>query len=63
MKSTQGTLINGRKVLDDTVLVDGDEIQIGDTRLYFSTKDFPDRESALRHYKQAGQRGKSTLPG
>jgi len=62
MHSTHGTLINERRVSEETVLADGDEIIIGSTRILFTTQDFPDQDSALNHYKQVGQRGKTTLP-
>ncbi len=63
MKSANGTFINGRQIADDLALADGDVIAVGNSRLVFSDQDFPDRESALEHYKQRGQRGKSTLAG
>lgn len=63
MKSTHGSFVNGRRIEAEIILVDGDVVQIGDTRLLFTTEDFADKESALRHYKQVGQRGKTTLMG
>ncbi len=61
MKSTNGTFINGRELKTEVDLVDEDEITIGSSKLVFSAKDFPDRESAFNHWKQRGQRGKPTL--
>ena len=61
MKSANGTLINERKVSGEIPLADGDEISIGASKLLFSTQDFKDRESAVAHWKQRGQRGKPTL--
>jgi pSer/pThr/pTyr-binding forkhead associated (FHA) protein len=58
--SRHGVFINGRKVAERTVLVDGDEILIGETMLLFATKDFDDLASALSHYKKAGERSKPT---
>ncbi len=60
MDSRHGVVLNGRKISQRTILVDGDEILIGDTTLLFSTKDFDDLESALSHYKKAGERGRPT---
>ena len=61
MKSANGTWINGRKVESDTVLEDNDEIVVGASKLVFTLKDFPDRESALHHWKERGQRGRPTI--
>ncbi len=61
MKSVNGTLINGRQISGDVALADGDEISIGTSKLVYGLTDFPDRESALHHYKQRGQRGRATV--
>ncbi len=61
MNSANGTLVNGRRISEELTLQDNDVIEIGKSKLMFSTADFPDRESALNHYKARGERGKSTL--
>lgn len=61
MKSANGVFVNGRQITSETVLEDGDMIQIGNSKLMFTNQDFPDRESAMAHYKKQGERGKSTL--
>lgn len=61
MKSANGVFVNGRMIQEDVRLEDGDMITIGNSRLMFVMRDFPDRESALNHYKQRGERGRSTL--
>ncbi len=61
MKSANGVFVNGRQIASETVLEDGDIIQIGNSKLMFTNKDFPDRESAMAHYHKQGERGKSTL--
>ncbi|MHC4573807.1 MAG: FHA domain-containing protein [Planctomycetota bacterium] len=61
MKSRHGVFINGKKINSDTALADGDEIRIGDSTLLFTARDFPDRESALSHYKKVGERIRNTL--
>ena len=61
MKSKHGVFINGTKITDETALKDGDHILIGRTTLLFSEKDFDDRESALAHYKKAGERQRPTM--
>lgn len=58
--SKHGVFINGRKIPEETVLVDGDFITIGSTSLYFTLKDFKDRESALSHFKKVGERARPT---
>lgn len=60
MKSTHGVFINDEKITEETALLDGDEILIGDTTLLFTEKDFDDRESALSHFKKVGERMRPT---
>ena len=61
MKSANGTLVNGRQIGADLPLADGDLIEVGGSKLMFSVEDFPDRDSAMDHYKQRGERVRSTL--
>lgn len=61
MKSANGVNINGRQMTGDTQLQDGDIIELGNSRIMFTEQDFPDRESAMLHFKQRGERGRSTL--
>jgi len=61
MKSANGVLVNGRKITSEIELQDGDEIELGNSKLMFSKQDFKDRESAMSHWRARGQRGKSTL--
>jgi len=60
MKSKHGVFINGGKITDESPLADGDEINIGQTALLFTEKDFQDRESALSHFKRVGERARPT---
>jgi pSer/pThr/pTyr-binding forkhead associated (FHA) protein len=60
MSSKHGVHINGSKITDETRLVDGDRITIGNTVLWFTVNDFPDCESALSHYKKVGERSRPT---
>jgi pSer/pThr/pTyr-binding forkhead associated (FHA) protein len=60
MKSRHGVFINDRKIAEETALVDGDEILIGQTTLLFTEKDFDDWESALSHFKKVGERMRPT---
>jgi pSer/pThr/pTyr-binding forkhead associated (FHA) protein len=60
MKSMHGVFINDRKIEEETALVEGDEILIGQTTLLFTEKDFDDWESALSHFKKVGERMRPT---
>lgn len=61
MGSSNGTLVGGRKISEEIVLRDGDEIEIGTTKLLFTTDDPKDRPNAMEVLKKVGQRGRSTL--
>ncbi len=63
MKSRHGVSINGRKIENETILADDDQIGIGQTTLLFTTNDFPDRESALSHFKKVNERIRPTVIG
>ena len=61
MKSSNGVYVNEQKIEGETVLNDGDKIRVGSTDLLFTLQDFPDRDSALAHFKKVGERRRSTL--
>ncbi|UCC98773.1 MAG: FHA domain-containing protein [Phycisphaerales bacterium] len=61
MDSKHGVFINNRKITELTPLKEGDQIRIGQTTLLFTEKDFDDRESALAHYKKAGEGQRPTM--
>ncbi len=61
MDSKHGVFVNNRKITELTPLKEGDLIRIGQTVLMFTEKDFDDRESALAHYKKAGERQRPTM--
>ena len=60
MKSRHGVFVNGGRIAEETGLTEGDEVMIGRTTLLFTEKDFDDRESALSHFKKAGERSRPT---
>ncbi|MHC4432724.1 MAG: FHA domain-containing protein [Planctomycetota bacterium] len=60
MKSRHGVFINDKKISEETVLLDGDEILIGRTTLLFTEKNFEDWESAQSHFKKVGERERPT---
>jgi pSer/pThr/pTyr-binding forkhead associated (FHA) protein len=53
--SRHGVFVNGVKIDKETALSDEDRIRIGDTIIFFTTEDFADSESALRHLKKMGE--------
>ena len=61
MGSSNGVYINNEKITAEQALVDGDVISIGGTALLFTREDFDDRESALAHFKKAGERIRATV--
>ncbi len=63
LNSANGVFINSRQVSEETSLHDGDTIRIGESKLFFSTKHFPDLDTAMIYFKQRGQRDKDTIVG
>ncbi len=64
MGSHNGVYINNRRIEEKTRLAEGDMILIGATVLMFTHKDFDDKDSALLHYKKAGEQMRVTqYPG
>jgi pSer/pThr/pTyr-binding forkhead associated (FHA) protein len=60
MGSKHGVLINGNRIDTETTLRDGDYITIGRTSMMFMIRDFPDKDSALLHFKKVGERIRAT---
>jgi pSer/pThr/pTyr-binding forkhead associated (FHA) protein len=61
MGSSNGTIVAGKKITEEAILRDGDEIEVGTTKLLFTTTDPKDKPNALEVLKTVGQRGRSTL--
>jgi pSer/pThr/pTyr-binding forkhead associated (FHA) protein len=61
LNSKHGVFINKQKISTPVDLNDGDEILIGDVLLFFTDEDFNDKESALSHYKKAGEKKRTTM--
>lgn len=61
MDSRNGVFVNGQKIERETELKEGDIVRIGNTNLLFTEKDFDDAQSALHHYKKAGERSRPTI--
>ena len=60
LDSKHGTFVNNHKITKATVLQEGDEILLGQTKLLFTEKDFDTQESALKHYNKYGERSRVT---
>ena len=60
MDSKHGTLINMDRITQKTALAEGDQIQIRETKLLFTEKDFDTQQSALMHWKTVGEKSKPT---
>ncbi len=61
LQSANGVFVNGQKISQESPLADGDAITIGESKLFFSARNFLDSDEALSHFKHRGERGKSTL--
>ena len=61
MNTPNGVVVNGRPITASTPLADGDMIELGNTKLMFAAREFPDRKTAWDFYKLGGERGRSTL--
>lgn len=46
MRSTNGTRCNGKTMTESVALSDGDELELGDTRIEYSSRTFPSNEAA-----------------
>lgn len=60
-RSANGVFVNGKQILEDVALNDGDRIRIGDTTLIYFTAEFPDKAAAHAAVKKAGEWAKDTL--
>jgi len=62
MRSSNGTLLNGRALGGDTPLKDGDEITLGNSTVLLFTTEIPtDKPNAMEVLKKIGERRRNTL--
>ncbi|MEL7471773.1 MAG: FHA domain-containing protein [Planctomycetota bacterium] len=62
--SANGVTLNGERVAEQAFVDDGAKIALGDSTLYFTMREFPDRESALtdQHLKRwFGEEDRQTI--
>ncbi|MBN2563157.1 MAG: FHA domain-containing protein [Phycisphaerae bacterium] len=53
LRSLNGVYVNGERIKGEQILVDGDQISVGDTVLAYYVSDDPDKTNAVNRYKQA----------
>ncbi len=61
LASANGTYVNDVRIDEARPLADGDVVRLGSTELMFSAIDFADGETAFQHYRQHGERDKTTI--
>ena len=59
--SRNGVMVNGDRIAAPTVLNDGDEILIGETRIIYASVDSPDAKSIDGLLRKRGERRKETF--
>ncbi len=62
-RSAHGVFVNGKQIVLDTALNDGDRITIGRTTLMYLAADHPDDQTALAAAKKKGEWKRTTLIG
>jgi pSer/pThr/pTyr-binding forkhead associated (FHA) protein len=62
-RSAHGVYVNGRELLLDIVLSDGDKIRIGQTTLVYLAVDHADASAALAAAKKKDEWARSTMSG
>ena len=61
LDSANGTVLNGQRLTEPSVLVEGDVIEVGRSRLVFTTRAIAD-ETAAASMKDYGERYRATMP-
>ena len=59
--SSNGVYVNRARITQETLLNDGDLIQIGSTSLVYTTDDSPDAQRVVEVMKKVGERWRSTI--
>jgi pSer/pThr/pTyr-binding forkhead associated (FHA) protein len=60
LDSANGVYVNDER-MTEAALTDGTVLQVGNTRLLYTVRDFPDHDSALDFYKLRGQGDRQTI--
>jgi pSer/pThr/pTyr-binding forkhead associated (FHA) protein len=59
--SANGVLVNGTRIEGPTGLANGDTIDIGNTRIIYSSTDYPDAQTALEAWHKRGEWKNKTI--
>lgn len=62
-RSAHGVFVNGKQIVLDTSLCDGDKIRIGGTTLMYLVEDHPDASSAAAAAKKKDEWKRTTMLG
>ncbi|MHC5113041.1 MAG: FHA domain-containing protein [Planctomycetota bacterium] len=61
LESANGTFVNKIKIGRPTKLREGDVIEVGNSKLTYTTKKFKDHVTAIDHFKREGERYRGTM--
>ncbi|MHC4414204.1 MAG: FHA domain-containing protein [Planctomycetota bacterium] len=61
MRSANGVYVNGRRIVQESALRDGDIIGVGRSKLRYTRQDFSDADSAWEHYQKTDEWRRGTL--
>ncbi|HEY8748509.1 MAG TPA: FHA domain-containing protein [Tepidisphaeraceae bacterium] len=61
LQSRHGTFVNGNRIYEEVPLAESDLLDIGGVTLMFTRQDFVNRESALAHFREVGERARHTV--
>lgn len=62
-RSANGVMVNGVRIQGEMPLKDGDEIAFGATKVIYSTRDYPDAQSAIVGVREGRQWTKTRFSG
>jgi pSer/pThr/pTyr-binding forkhead associated (FHA) protein len=60
-RSANGVVVNGKRIVADAPLADGDAIRIGSTTIVYAASNFPDADTAMLSMRKRGEWKRSTL--
>lgn len=60
-RSANGVFVNGKRIVNDVELSDGDQMRIGATTIVYTTADYDDAEAALKGVRQKGEWQRNTI--
>jgi pSer/pThr/pTyr-binding forkhead associated (FHA) protein len=60
-RSANGVVVNGKRIVADTRLADGDAIRIGASTIRYSSSNFPDADTAMLSLRKHGEWQRTTI--